>query len=153
MADPVVGEVQVDVDELIKEIAAKHGIAVSRDDPILVMQTINHRLMQDTSKAQQAQLDHYKEELEVLALRWGNDAKDKAERILNAALSASKEAMHQAMQENAKSTAASVRAEVDLIQCAITNQLKDAQRIVWLNVAASCITLAAAAVSLWVVLR
>ena len=153
MADPVVGEVQVDVDELIKEIAAKHGIAVSRDDPILVMQTINHRLMQDTSKAQQAQLDHYKEELEALALRWGNDAKDKAERILNAALSASKEAMHQAMQENAKSTAASVRAEVDLIQCAITNQLKDAQRIVWLNVAASCITLAAAAVSLWVVLR
>lgn len=149
MADPVVGEVE----ELIKEIAAKHGIAVSRDDPILVMQTINHRLMQDTSKAQQAQLDHYKEELEALALRWGNDAKDKAERILNAALSASKEAMHQAMQENAKSTAASVRAEVDLIQCAITNQLKDAQRIVWLNVAASCITLAAAAVSLWVVLR
>jgi hypothetical protein len=153
MADPVVGEVQVDVDELIKEIAAKHGIAVSRDDPILVMQTINHRLMQDTTKAQQAQLDHYKEELEALALGWGNDAKDKAERILNAALSASKDAMHQAMQENAKSTAASVRAEVDLILGQMAKQLQDAQRIALLNIAASCITLAAAAVSLWVVLR
>jgi hypothetical protein len=155
MADQAVVEeqVQVDVDELIKEIAAKHGIAVSRDDPILVMQTINHRLMQDTSKAQQAQLDHYKEELEALALRWGLDAKDKAERILNAALAAGKDAMNQAMQENAKSTAASVRAEADLILGAIANQLKDAQRIVWLNIAASCITLAAAAVSLWVVLR
>jgi chlorite dismutase len=153
MADPVVGEVQGDVDELIKEIAAKHGIAVSRDDPILVMQTINHRLMQDSAKAQQAQLDQYKEELEALALRWGNDAKDKAERILNAALSASKDAMHQAMQENAKSTAASMRAEVDLILGRMANQLQDAQRIALLNVAASCITLAAAAVSLWVVLR
>lgn len=53
------------VEELIKEIAAKHGIAVSRDDPILVLQTINNRLMQDSSKAQQAQLDQYKEELEA----------------------------------------------------------------------------------------
>jgi hypothetical protein len=153
MADPVVVEVEGEVEELIKEIAAKHGIAVSRDDPIMVMQTINNRLMQDSAKAQQVQLDHYKEELEALALRWGNDAKDKAERILNAALSASKDAMYQAMQENAKSTAASVRAEVDLILGRTANQLKDAQRIVWLNVAASCITLAASAVSLLVVLR
>lgn len=149
MADPVVGEVE----ELIKEIAAKHGIAVSRDDPILVMQTINHRLMHDSAKAQQAQLDHYKEELEALAQRWSNDAKDKAERILNAALAASKDVMNQAMLENAKSTAASVRAEADLIVGRLGNQLKDAQRIALLNVAASCITLAAAAVSLWVVLR
>ncbi len=29
------------IEELIKEIAAKHGIAVSRDDPILILQTIN----------------------------------------------------------------------------------------------------------------
>lgn len=39
------------IEELIKEIAAKHGIAVSRDDPILVLQTINNRLMQNSSKA------------------------------------------------------------------------------------------------------
>jgi hypothetical protein len=61
------------VDELIKEIAVKHGIAVSRDDPILILQTINNRLMQDSEKAQQAMLDQYKEELEALALRWGVD--------------------------------------------------------------------------------
>lgn len=141
------------VEELIKEIAAKHGIAVSRDDPILVLQTINNRLMQDSSKAQQAQLDQYKEELEALALRWGTDAKDKAERILNAALTASKEAMNKAMQENAKSTAAAVRAEVDAALGRVAGQVKDARRIGMLNVLASCITLAAAAVALWVALR
>ena len=141
------------VEELLKEIAAKHGIAVSRDDPIMVMQTINHRLMQDSLKAQQAQLDHYKEELESLALRWGLDAKSKAERILNAALNASKEAMNQAMQENAQSTAATVRAEVDAALGQVADHLKDAKRIGLLNVAASCITLGAAAVALWVALR
>jgi hypothetical protein len=41
------------VEELIREIAAKHGIAVSRDDPILILQTINTRLLQDSAKAQQ----------------------------------------------------------------------------------------------------
>src|SRR6476620_4830080 len=99
------------IEELIREIATKHGIAVSRDDPILVLQTINSRLMQDSSKAQQAQLDHYKEELEALALRWGNDAKEKAERILNASLSAAKDAIDQLMQEGARSTAAGVATE------------------------------------------
>lgn len=141
------------VEELIKEIAAKHGIAVSRNDPILVLQTINNRLMQDSSKAQQAQLDQYKEELEALALRWGTDAKDKAERILNAALAASKEAMNKTMQENAKSTATTVRAEVDAALGRVADQVKGAQRVGLLNVLASCITLAAAAVALWVALR
>lgn len=141
------------VEELIKEIAAKHGIAVSRDDPILVLQTINNRLMQDSSKAQQVQLDQYKEELEELALRWGSDAKGKAERILNAALVASKDAMGQVMEEGAKVTAAYVRTEIDAALTPLTAALRDARRIGVLNVVAACITLLAAAVALWVTLR
>lgn len=141
------------VEELIKEIAAKHGIAVSRDDPILVLQTINNRLMQDSSKAQQVQLDQYKEELEALALRWGADAKDKAERILNASLAASKDAMGQIMQEGAKTTATSVRAEIDAALARVAAPIQAARRIAMLNVAASCITLLAAGVALWTVLR
>ena len=141
------------VEELIKEIAAKHGIAVSRDDPILVLQTINNRLMQDSSKAQQAQLDVYKEELEALSLRWGNDAKGKAERILNASLSASKDAMGKVMEDGAKATAASVRAEIDAALASVAEPIRAARQIGVLNVVASCITLLAAAVALWVTLR
>ena len=141
------------LEELIKEIAVKHGIAVSRDDPILVLQTINNRLMHDSSKAQQDQLDQYKEELEALAIRWGSDAKTKAERILTAALAASKDAMGDIMEETAKATAASVRAEIDAALSRVAAPIADAQRISRFNIAASCITLMAAIVSLWVVLR
>jgi len=141
------------VEELIKEIAAKHGIAVSRDDPILVLQTINNRLMADSSKAQQAQLDQYKEELEGLALRWGNDAKDKAERILNAALAASKAAMGKEMKEGVKAAASAVRGEIDAALAGVTRPLRDARRVAVFNVLASCITLVAAGVALWVALR
>ena len=51
---------ETEVEELIKEIATKHGIAVGRDDPILILQTINNRLMQDSQKAQQEMLDLFK---------------------------------------------------------------------------------------------
>jgi len=141
MADPI--------EELIREIAAKHGIAVSRDDPILILQTINTRLLQDSAKAQQIMLDQYKEELEALALRWGNDARDKAERILNASLAASKGAMVKVMQEGAREAAASVRGEVDAALGRVGSAMGDARRIGALNVVASCIACLAAAVALW----
>jgi hypothetical protein len=142
------------VEELIREIAAKHGIAVSRDDPILILQTINSRLLQDSARAQQVMLDQYKEELEALALRWGNDARDKAERILNASLAASKGAMAKVMQEGAREAAASVRGRS---RCgAGTGRLARCVMLygsVSLNVVASCITCLAAAIALWAVMN
>jgi len=141
------------IEELIKEIAQKHGIAVARDDPILVLQTINNRLLQDSAKAQQAQLDQYKEELEALALRWGNDAKEKAERILNASLSAAKDAMDQLMQEGARSTSAGVAKEIEAAVARLTAPIRDAKRIATFNIFAACMSMAAAAVALWAVVH
>lgn len=137
------------IEELIREIAAKHGVAVARDDPILVLQTINNRLMQDSAKAQQAQLDQYKQEMEALSLRWGNNAKEKSERILNASLAAGKDAMWQLMQEGAASTAISIRSEIGVALSGVNSSIREARRIGMLNVVASCITLLAVAVALW----
>ena len=142
-----------DIDELIKEIAAKHGVAVSRDDPILVLQTINKRLMEDSSKAQRMQLDRYKEELEDLAARWGTNAKDKAERILSAAMLAGKETMDKQMNDGAKALALAVRTEIDDSLAGVANLARDARRVAIFNVVAACITLLAAGVALWVALR
>jgi multidrug efflux pump subunit AcrA (membrane-fusion protein) len=141
------------IEELIKEIVVKHGIAVARDDPILVLQTINNRLMLESSRAQQIQLDLYKEELEDLALRWGKDPKAKAERILNAALSASRETMGREMQEGARTLSEAVRAELDAELAAVLQPICNAWRMALFNVVASCITLLAAGVALWIVFR
>jgi hypothetical protein len=103
------------VDELIKEIAVKHGIAVSRDDPILILQTINNRLMQDSEKAQ--------------------------------------DALGGIMQESAKATAAAMRSEIESALNIVANNLRAARTIGMLNVVASCITMLASAVALWVILR
>lgn len=101
------------IEELIREIASKHGIAVSRDDPILVLQTINNRLLLESASSQQTQLEHFKEELEAVSRRWRTDAKDKADRTLTAALNASKEAMGAAVLQSAEITAERMRKQID----------------------------------------
>jgi prophage DNA circulation protein len=137
MADPI--------DELIKEIAAKHGIAVGRDDPIMILQTVNACLLADSGKAQQAMLERYKEELEALSARWSSDAKEKAERVLNAAL----EASGNAMRERARETAARMRAELESGLGRVAGSLRQARMVGILNVVASCITLLAVAAAVW----
>ena len=52
--------------DLLKEIATIHGVSVTPDDPLLIIQTLNKRLMEDSAKAQQEMLDRYKEEMEAL---------------------------------------------------------------------------------------
>ena len=129
--------------ELIKEIAAKHGIALGRDDPILILQTLNNRLLQDNQKAQQAMLDQYKEELETLSIRWSADTREKAERILNLSLESSKVAMDQLMQAGTKELLLRFTSQVDESLNLMRYLIKNSQRIGTMNIIASCITLLA----------
>ena len=138
------------VDKLIAEIAARHGLAVSRDDPIMVLQTINSLLLHETARSQQAQLDQFKQEMEALTLRWENDATGKAESILNAALTAGKDAMWSVMQDGAGAASIAMRAEIDAGLNQIHALIGRARRIALIGMTASCFTLLAAAIALWV---
>ncbi|HEL7749697.1 conjugal transfer protein TraM [Cupriavidus taiwanensis] len=137
------------IEELIREIAVKHGIAVGRDDPILILQTINTRLMQDSQAAQQEILDRFKEELEAIAHRWGDDAKGKAERTLNAALAASKEAMAKGMQDGGKAAAEAVRRELEAVAAQLAAPIREARRVSYMNIVAAGMAVFAAALALW----
>jgi hypothetical protein len=137
------------IEETIKEIAAKHGIAVGRDDPILILQTINERLMQDSATAQQEILDRFKEEMEAITHRWGDDAKNKAERTLNAALMASRGAMMETMQDGAKAVAESLRREVESTTTRLASSIRESRRVAIMNLVAACMTVFAAGLVLW----
>jgi hypothetical protein len=136
------------LDPLIREIAARHGVALGRDDPILILQTINARLLEDGAKAQRAMLQTHKEELEAIAQRWDADARDKAERVLTVSLAASKDAMARMMQEGAAATTAAVRAEVDRALGSISKAADQARDLGRINLIASAITLVAASIAL-----
>lgn len=130
------------IDQLIREIAIKHGIAVARDDPILVLQTINHRLLQDSVAAQQAMLDRYKEELEGISNRWGMDAQQKAERVLNSALDASRKAMALMVQSASKEASATIEEKFTSVVRNLDSVGARTYRAAFLNVCASFLTVA-----------
>jgi hypothetical protein len=137
------------IEELIREIAAKHGIAVARDDPILVLQTINNRLLQDSAAAQQAQLDQFREELEAISMRWRIDAKAKAERVVNAALAASKTTMEQMMLDGARTTSELLRSELNSTLISIISHARESRHAAMLNLLASCFTILAVVLAVW----
>ena len=137
------------VEDLIGEVARKHGIALGRDDPILVLHTMNDRLVRESAAAQQVLLDAFKQELEALASRWSMEATDRADRILQAALAGSLEAIESVMRQGAVAAGASVRAEVERALAQVAGRLQDARRIALLNLTAACITLAAAGIVVW----
>lgn len=144
---------QDQVDALLQEIAVKHGIALSRDDPILILQTINERLLHASALAQQTQLDRFKEELEALAWQWRLDAKDKAERIVNASLAASTETARQLIQEMVSVTISSMQAQIDGVLDRALQRMTPTRVAPWINLVASCVALVAAAVVAWTVTR
>lgn len=120
------------IEEIIKEIAARHGIAVGRDDPILMLHTINAELLRESTDAQQEILDHFKSELEEISQRWGDDARNKAERTLNAALTASRDAMLEAMQTGGEKAAAIIQREIQALEM----PLRVAKQVAILNIIA-----------------
>jgi hypothetical protein len=136
------------VDELIKEIAEKHKIVVGRDDPILILKTINARLMQDSAKAQQEMLDKFKAAMEEITQRWEKDSKEKAERILNASLSAGKEAMNNILQEQISIISSSIQKEVSIAVNEIINPLSAFKKFSVYMLIGGCLTIITAIIFL-----
>jgi len=137
------------LDEIIRLIAVKHGIAVGRDDPILVLHTINEHLARESASAHEALLSSFKSELEAIAHRWGEDAKDKAERTLTVAITTSRDIMSRSMQDGAVAAAAAIRRELEAASGQLTARIQEARRVAVMNLVAAVIATGAAALALW----
>ncbi|MEN5023205.1 conjugal transfer protein TraM [Pantoea agglomerans] len=134
-------------EELIALVAKNHGIALDKTDPIMVIPTLLRYVMDESQEKQREMLDEFKSELQSAQLQWDYAAKDKVDRILNAALKANTAAMEQVLITGAKKTAEIIRKEVDESLKKSQTQVIYARRIVFWNLAASVITLLAAAIA------
>jgi hypothetical protein len=140
------------IDNLIKTIAVKHGVAVGRDDPILILHTLNEELRNANEAAMQKLFDRQKEELEAMAKRWSQDSKARAEQILNAALAAGTQTLRESMEEGiAGGAVESLHQEVRGALGQTGKQITQARRVALLSVVAAALALAAAVVVYFVV--
>lgn len=90
-----------DLDAVIKNVAAKNGVGLYKDDPVMVLVTIINQLTEDQQAGIVAALEKYREVHADMALRWHTDAAKAANKILNAALDAGRVEMAKGMSAGA----------------------------------------------------
>lgn len=136
-------------DDLLKEIASKHGVALDREDPILIVQTMHERLLAESRSAQQAMLEDYRTTLEGLLERWSAETTAKAERIVTASLTASTETMKAQMATYTTEVTNAIRTEVTAVLEQTETRMRWATTVGYLNLLAALVTVLAAVVLYW----
>ena len=125
------------IEETIKEIAVKHGIAIGRDDQIMILHTINERLMKETAAAQQQILHEFKEELESAAHAWETNAKSISEKILNTSLIGVKETIQKVLIEEGKRAGESINRDIEAALTQLNSKLRVLRIVASVNVLAA----------------
>lgn len=137
------------IEQMVREIAARHGVALGRDDPILMLLTINERLLRDGEQSQRDLLNEFKSELEGMSQRVGEQARLQATAALQETLAVGQSAISQAASSSSTSVAEVVRAEMRNNARAVQAQLRDARRVSIMNMGASVLLLLAALLVAW----
>lgn len=88
-----------DIEKVIQDIAKIHNISIGRDDPILILYTINEILLKRATEAQEKQLKAFQEEIQLSMKQLSEESKDKAEKVISAALNASRTNIERATSE------------------------------------------------------
>lgn len=136
-------------DDLLKEIASKHGVALDREDPILMVQTMHARLLAESRSAQHVMLDDYRTTLEALLERWSAETTAKAERIVTASLTATTETMKTQMATHTTDVANAIRNEVTEVLETTETRMRRATTVGYVNLLAALVTFLSAVVVYW----
>lgn len=129
-----------DTETLIQEIATRHGVLIGKDDPILILQTMNQKLLEEHARSQDALLGQFKSCLEEMLARQKHESRDKSERMLNASLLAAKESAQLLLQETTESVRSAMNKELDTALKAVQTGFRNNQKFIWLQLLTSAIT-------------
>ncbi len=107
-----------DLDALIGEIATRHGVAVSRDDPVMILATLNERLIDDSRDAQRQLLEEFRTDMAGASQRWNQESQQRAQSLLQQAGEANRAAAAASVQHHRAAVTAAVREELGKLQSA-----------------------------------
>ena len=141
------------IDEAIQEIASVHGIAVSKDDPIMILHTMNERLISDSKAAQQELLDNFRSQLEVTVSELSMAAKNHSDRVLNSTIQTSKTEISRVMEEQSNIIIERWKADLHAEFNEACKTMTTSRQTAILNIIASFITLIAAGIVLTIYLK
>ena len=139
----------IDANKIIGEVARRHGVALGKDDPVLILQTLNELLFEDNVKTMkdchETFIQKFMVELENSSKKWTEEARNRAQLVIELAIEASQGVAICAARNELEPLAGVVKKEMDVIQ---TTQ----RQLMWMIVvlALLCLGLMATVVFLFV---
>ena len=109
-------------EDVIREAALKNRVSVREDDVLMVVVTVMNRVVDDQIAALTAALEGHRDECDKIALGWRQDANDRSNQILNAALDAGRKVMAKGMTEGGSKIIGMVREETKNVLSAMAAQ-------------------------------
>ncbi len=138
------------MDEAIQEIASIHGIALTKNDPVMVLHTLNERLINDSKDAQNKLLDNFRSQMEVISDKWATEAKNHSDRILNSSIVSSKAEVARIMEEQSSVIIEQWKNELSTGFSQVHETMQSSRQAAILNIIASIITSLSAVVVLYI---
>ena len=140
------------LEEAIQQIASIHGIVLSKDDPVMILHTLNERLIQDSTAAQQDLLDNFKGEIELIVSELSMAAKNHSDRVLNSTIETSKTEIARVMEEQSNIIIERWKADLNAGLQEASKTMATSRQTAILNIIASFITSISAVIILYVFL-
>lgn len=132
------------IDSIIAEISKSHNVTIGRDDPILILHTLNEQLLKRTAENQELQLKRFKEEFQLMISQLDNASKEKAEKIISSALTASRQTINSEMNTQIDIFNSSIRRSISDMKNEIISASSTEKAVITnmakINLAASVIT-------------
>ena len=91
-----------DLDDVVREIAAKHGVALSPDDPIMIVFTAMKLFLEKHREEQDGWGQAHAQQLEDVSRRFRDASQETAEKSLNAAVVAARRELNHLLAEGRK---------------------------------------------------
>ncbi len=137
-------------EEVIQQIASENGVVISKDDPIMILYTINQILASENKKVQEQLLDNFKSQMEVISDKWSTEAKNHSDRILNSSIVSSQAEVARIMEEQSSVIVEKWKYELNTGFSEVHETIHSSRQSAILNILASLITLTAAVIVFYV---
>jgi hypothetical protein len=139
----------IDPDKIISEVALHHGVALGKDDPVMILNTLNELLFEDNVKTMKAChesfIKKFRAELETSSKAWTEEARRRAQQAIELAIEASQAVAICETRNELEPLAAIVKKEMEAIHTA-------QRQLTWMIavLALLCLGLMGTVVFLWV---
>ena len=133
------------IDDLVRKIALEHKVTLDREDPILILHTMNKIIIEENLSNQEQLLKDLGERLGQIMAGVSENSKSQVEKSVNAALTASKEISSSIIENNSRVTVEKINnaleKAVDNAIEKIVSKNKSVKSVAYINLAASAMVL------------